>query len=115
MHFFQGSGLYTWPNVLDLRHIKPYDQAMAEIYNSLPELFKRYLTCGVTGLVSCGGPMYDFTIRELGNKEEIIAPDIEVAGPFASPVAADKLTLHDDPPIISVDTPDIIRALVTMC
>ena len=115
IHFFQGSGLYTWPNVLDLRHIKPYEKAMAEIHDSLPELFKRYLACGVTGVVSCGGPMFDFTIKERSNRKEIIAPDIEVAGPFASPVSVEKLTLDDDPPIIRVDTLDIIRDLVKRC
>ena len=87
IHFFQSSGLYTRPDGLDLRHIKPYDKELAEIKESIPSIFSRYLACGITGVVDCGGPMFNFDIKTRTDKKEVLAPDVEVAWPLPSTVS----------------------------
>ena len=114
IHFFQSSGLYTRPDGLDLRHIKPYDKELAEIKESIPSIFSRYLACGITGVVDCGGPMFNFDIKTRTDKKEVLAPDVEVAGPLASTVSREKLDLGD-PPIIKVNNLEEIRTLVKKC
>ena len=114
IHFFQSSGLYTRPDGLDLRHIKSYENEQTHIKESLPSLFSRYLACGVTGVVDCGGPMYNFDIKAMSTKTGVFAPDIEVAGPLASTVPREKLDIGD-PPIIKVNTAEEARLLVKQC
>ena len=114
IHFFQSSGLYTRPDGLDLRHIKSYENEQTDIKESLPSLFSRYLACGVTGVVDCGGPMYNFDIKAMSTKTGVFAPDIEVAGPLASTVPREKLEIGD-PPIIKVNTAEEARLLVKQC
>ncbi|MGH8726058.1 MAG: hypothetical protein ACREU1_14480, partial [Burkholderiales bacterium] len=48
VHFFQSGGLYTRPDVIDLRRIRPYTKEIAWIKQRLPKTFARYLASGVT-------------------------------------------------------------------
>lgn len=42
VHFFQSGGLYTRPDVIDLRGIRPYAKEIAWIKQRLPKTFARY-------------------------------------------------------------------------
>ncbi|PSQ77673.1 MAG: hypothetical protein BRD37_04625 [Bacteroidetes bacterium QH_8_67_23] len=48
VHFFQSGGLYTRPDVLDLRFAKPYEQELSDIKARLPATLRRYLASGIT-------------------------------------------------------------------
>src|SRR6516165_6304256 len=96
VHFFQSGGLYTRPDVIDLRDLRPYAEEIAFIKKRLP--FARYLACGVTAVADVGGPMWNFEVRELSNKA-VHAPRVAVAGPLVSTWQPPKLKV-DDPPII---------------
>ena len=111
IHFFQSAGLFTRPDGLDLRKIKSYKQEFEDIKNSLPDLFRRYLATGVTGVVDCGGPFWNFEVKE---QVKAPAPEIAVAGPLVSTVSREKLDLGD-PPIIKADSTDHARELVRKC
>ena len=108
VHFFQSGGLYTRPDVIDLRDLRPYAEEIAFIKKRLP--FARYLACGVTAVADVGGPMWNFEVRELANKA-VHAPRVAVAGPLVSTWQPPKLKV-DDPPIIEVHSGDEARALV---
>jgi imidazolonepropionase-like amidohydrolase len=110
VHFFQSGGLYTRPDGLDLRDLKPYADEIAWIKKRLPSTFARYLACGVTSVVDVGGPMWNFEVRELANKT-LHAPRVAVAGPLVSTWVPPQLKV-DDPPIVEVHTADEARALV---
>ncbi len=112
IHFFQSGGLFTRPDGLDLRHIKSYEYEFEEIKASIPVLFKRYLACGITGVVDCGGPFWNFNV--LKDSKAMIAPDVAVAGPLVSTVPREKLDLGD-PPIIQGKTEEHARELVRRC
>lgn len=110
VHFFQSGGVYTRPDVIDLRSRVPYDQELAQIKQNLPNTFRRYLCSGVTSVVDVGGPMLNFEVRDLAAHTQL-APRVAVAGPLISTVASPQLDLGD-PPIIKISTPDEARALV---
>ena len=110
VHFFQSGGLYTRPDVIDLRDLRPYAEEIAFIKKRLPSTFERYLACGVIAVADVGGPMWNFEVRELANKA-VHAPRVAVAGPLVSTWQPPKLKV-DDPPIIEVHSGDEARALV---
>ncbi|MGH8521633.1 MAG: amidohydrolase family protein, partial [Gammaproteobacteria bacterium] len=65
VHFFQSGGLYTRPDVIDLRAVRPYEKEIAGIREQLPATLARYLASGVTSVVDMGGPNWTFEVREL--------------------------------------------------
>ena len=110
VHFFQSGGLYTRPDALDLRTIRPYPEEVASIKRDLADTFRRYLRNGVTSVVDVGGPFWNFAVRNQANGNPL-APRVAVAGPLISSIADDPLDLGD-PPIVKVTTPDEGRAMV---
>ncbi|SHK67697.1 amidohydrolase family protein [Rhodothermus profundi] len=110
VHFFQSGGLYTRPDVIDRRHVVPYEEELAQIRQRLPDTFARYLRCGITGVVDVGGPFWNFDVRRQA-QQTLRAPRVAVAGPLISTYQPAALTT-DDPPIIKVTTPEEARALV---
>ena len=110
IHFFQSAGLYTRPDIVDFRGVRPYEDEVAAIRENLAGTFKRYLACGVTAVVDVGGPFWNFSVRERADAEPL-APRVAVAGPLISTVAREKLDLGD-PPIIRAASPDEARAMV---
>ncbi len=110
IHFFQSAGLYTRPDIIDLRSVRDYTIEQADLKASRGDLFRRYLVCGVTSVVDVGGPFWNFDVRERA-KQEVLAPRVAVAGPLVSTLARPKLDLGD-PPIIQAPTADKARQLV---
>jgi imidazolonepropionase-like amidohydrolase len=110
IHFFQSGGLYTRPDIIDLRDRVPYETERRAIRERLPDTFARYQRCGVTSVVDCGGPFWNFEVRELAARTAL-APRVSVTGPLVSTYGPAGLQT-DDPPIVQCDTPDEARALV---
>jgi len=110
IHFFQSGGLYTRPDALDLRDRVPYDEELAWIRANIDDVLRRYLRCGITTVADCGGPMWNFDVREQA-RNAAVSPDVFLTGPLIASYQPDALTT-DDPPIIRVDSPEEARALV---
>ena len=110
IHYFQSGGLYTRPDVIDLRAWRPYETEMASIEADLQETFRRYLASGVTSVVDVGGGYGNFEFREKAN-QQLYAPRTAVAGPLVSTVSRPQMDIGD-PPIIEVDSPEMARELV---
>ncbi|PSQ87751.1 MAG: amidohydrolase, partial [Bacteroidetes bacterium QS_4_64_154] len=85
VHFFQSGGLYTRPDVLDLRAKRPYAEELRRIKERLPDTFRRYLRSGVTSVVDAGGPMWNLDVRARADTTAM-APTVAVAGPLISSV-----------------------------
>jgi len=84
VHFFQSGGLYTRPDVIDLRDIRPYAREIAELRDRLPETLARYLASGVTSVVDLAGPDWVLDLRRLaGSLPE--APRLVISGPGLAP------------------------------
>jgi imidazolonepropionase-like amidohydrolase len=110
IHYFQSGGLYTRPDVIDLRAWRSYEREMAAIDADLDTTFRRYLASGVTAVVDVGGGYWNFEVRDMANSR-LHAPRTAVAGPLVSTVARPQLDIGD-PPIIEVESPEMARELV---
>jgi imidazolonepropionase-like amidohydrolase len=111
IHFFQSAGLYTRPDVIDLRKFVAYEEEeLAQIRENLHDTFARYIRCGITSVVDVGGPFWNYDVRELARKTKL-APRISVAGPLISTYQPEALTTGD-PPIIKVNSIEEAQNLV---
>src|SRR5437867_6027392 len=110
VHFSQSGGLYTRPDIIDLRSRRPYEKEMEWIKQRLPYTFERYLASGITGVVDCGGPMWNFEMRDIASRTKK-APRVAVAGPLISTYLP-PTTATDDPDIVKPNSPSQARALV---
>jgi imidazolonepropionase-like amidohydrolase len=111
IHFFQSGGLYTRPDILDLRTSVPYaGQEVPGIRQRLPDTFARYLRCGVTSVVDVGGPFWNFEVRRLA-AGAALAPRVAAAGPLISTWQPEALQV-EDAPILKASSPEEARAMV---
>jgi len=110
IHYFQSGGLYTRPDIIDLRAWRSYETETAAVKADLEGTFRRYLASGVTSVVDVGGGYWNFEVRERANRQ-LYAPRTAVAGPLVSTVSRPQMDIGD-PPIIEVDSPEMARELV---
>ena len=108
IHFFQSGGLYTRPDVVDLRSKLPYEKEKAFGLNNAADYMNRYLRLGITTIIDVGGPMANFTIRDSISKTTL-APNILVTGPLFSMV--DREQFGADKPIIKISNIEEADAL----
>ena len=99
VHFSQSGDIYTRPDVVDLRKWRSYEKEMEWIKERLPYTFERYLVSGITGVVDCGGPMWNFEVRDIASHTKK-APRVVVAGPLIATYL---------PPTTSTNDPDIVK------
>ncbi|MDP5168790.1 MAG: amidohydrolase family protein [Bacteroidia bacterium] len=109
IHFFQSGGIYTRPDALDLRAIKPYEQERYETRALAEDFMRRYLAAGVTSICDVGGPMENYQIRE--KSRSVMAPEVYVTGPLISTYVPKELEV-DDPPIIKASSAEDAKAMV---
>ncbi len=110
VHFSQSGGLYTRPDVIDLRKWRPYEKEMEWIKARLPFTFERYIASGITSVVDCGGPMWNFEVRDIASRTTK-APRVAVAGPLIATFAP-PTTDARDPDVIKANSPMHARELV---
>ena len=108
IHFFQSGGLYTRPDVVDLRKKMPYEKEKAFGLNNAADYMHRYLRLGITSVIDVGGPFTNFTIRDSVTKTTI-APNVLVTGPLFSIVEDDYF--GEDKPIEKVTSEKEVDAL----
>lgn len=113
VHFVQSGGLYTRPDMFDLRDIVPYEDDRAKSTADLNETFARYLAAGVTSVLDPGGPMGVFDIRKLASESR--APRVAVTGPLIATEPTprqERLDLGGDPMMVSPADADEASAVV---
>lgn len=108
IHFFQSGGLYTRPDVVDLRSKVPYVKEKAFGLSNAADYMNRYLRLGITTIIDVGGPMANFTIRDSISKTTL-SPNILVTGPLFSMV--DREQFGADKPIIKITSVEEADAL----
>ncbi len=110
VHFSQSGGIYTRPDIVDLRKWRPYEKELDWIKQRLPYTFERYLMSGITGVLDCGGPMWNFEMRDIASRTPK-APRVAVAGPLISTYLP-PATPTNDPDIVRPNSPAQARELV---
>ncbi len=108
VHFFQSGGLYTRPDVIDLRHVVPYEDEIAALRGRLDETLARTFAAGITALLDLGGPPWVLALREHA-RSLAAAPRISAVGPLLATWAPKEIT---GGAIVLVETPGQARAEV---
>ncbi len=112
VHFFQSGGMYTRPDVIDLRKDHPYPKEIQWTHDHLEEQLHRYIQQGITTVIDVGSSEYFLNQRKayIGRPD---APAIYMAGPLITdemPYGFDGL--GQDAPFVLVKTPAEARAAV---
>lgn len=110
IHLFQSGGLYTRPDAIDLTAIRPYEDEISWLQEQAPDLLKRYLRSGITTVIDVGGPMYNYTIRDL-YRDSTQYPNLFLTGPLVSTYQPAAFQI-EDPPIVKVNSKEEAIALV---
>lgn len=108
IHFFQSGGLYTRPDIIDLQHRVPYDSNQASVKRNITDLFTRYLACGITSIVDCGGPDWNSEVADM-SKNSTTAPNVYFSGPL---ITSWKPTVYEraQPPfVLAINVKDAIK------
>jgi len=109
IHFFQSGGLYTRPDVIDLRNVIPYENEIQFAKDNVSDYFQRYLSNGITTVIDVGGPLWNFKVRD-SIAQNTMAPNVLVTGPLFSMVDRPQMD-KGDPPIIKVTTREEVLEL----
>jgi imidazolonepropionase-like amidohydrolase len=112
VHFFQSGGMYTRPDVIDLRKGHPYPKEIQWTHDHMEDQLRRYLQQGITSVVDVGTSEH-FLQQRQDLKGSPVAPTVYMAGPLITdemPYGFDSLGL--DAPFVLVKTPQEARAAV---
>ncbi|TDO93996.1 amidohydrolase family protein [Flavobacterium sp. 245] len=104
IHFFQNGGLYTRPDVIDLRKFAPYDKEIAFAKSNMEDKLRRYLQNGITTVIDVGAN-YHYLQQRNDFKDKNYAPTIFITGPLATTYEpAVYQNLKDDEPFVLTKT-----------
>lgn len=110
VHLFQSGGLYTRPDVIDLRDRRSYEDETAMVRTKIPDTLRRYLASGVTTVLDAGGPRWTLEVRQRARETEA-APSVVAAGPLLATFAPPELD-QDDPALVRMRSVEHARELV---
>lgn len=81
VHFFQSGGLFTRPDIMDLRQYRAYEDEIDWVHNNMEDLLRRYIQAGITTVIDPGS-----TIRFLEQRKDFsgksFSPAIFMTGPL---------------------------------
>lgn len=81
IHFFQNGGLYSRPDVIDLRNEKSYTDEIALAKHTMEDKLRRYMQNGITNVIDVGAT-YNFLNRRKDFKSKNFAPSVYMTGPL---------------------------------
>ncbi|WP_196894056.1 amidohydrolase family protein [Aureivirga marina] len=98
IHFFQNGGLYSRPDILDLRGDQSYDDEIDLTFSTMEDKLHRYLSYGITNLIDVGA-----TNNLLKKRKEYVndpkTPSIYMTGPLLTTYKSKVYNdLKDDTP-----------------
>jgi len=113
VHFSQTGGLYTRPDAIDLRDVKPYQQEIDESHEHMEDVLRRYLRVGITTVIDVGTTV-NFLKQRDQYKNAAYAPTIFMAGPLLTTYEPDAFkNLDDDDPFNLVTSIDDAKSKIS--
>jgi imidazolonepropionase-like amidohydrolase len=98
VHFFQSGGLYTRPDVIDLRKYYSYQKEIEWTHRNMEDLLQRYIKAGITTVIDVGSTI-NFLIQRDTFKNKSSLPLIYMTGPLLTTWEPDQyLNLGSDEP-----------------
>lgn len=83
IHFFQNGGIYSRPDVIDLRKYMPYEKEIEATKTNMEDKLRRYLQNGITTVFDVGASVH-FLKQRNDFKNANFAPTIYITGPLAT-------------------------------
>ncbi|WP_078673184.1 amidohydrolase family protein [Chitinophaga eiseniae] len=100
VHFFQSGGLYTRPDIIDLRKIRPYADEIKAVHAGFEQQLRRYVQNGITTVFDVGTTRR-FLTRRQAIEGWAAAPQVYMAGPIITTGLIHRYdSLQDDTPFI---------------
>lgn len=81
VHFFQSGGLYTRPDVIDLRKYRSHDTELDWLHDNMEDFLRRYSNSGITSVIDVGAS-YAFLSQRDSFLNKPYAPLIRMTGPL---------------------------------
>ena len=81
VHFFQSGGIYTRPDVIDLRKFQPHEKELNWVHNNMEDFLRRYSSIGITSVIDVGAS-YNFLAQRDSFTTKTYAPLIKMTGPL---------------------------------
>ncbi len=106
IHFFQSGGLYTRPDVLDLRKEVPYEDEITDAHKKMGNVLERYLKNGITNVIDVGAT-YNFLEKRTQYTDSTNYASFSMTGPLLTTYEpAPYKGLEKDSPFKLVKTPE---------
>jgi len=104
IHFFQNGGLYSRPDVIDLRKFVSYEDEIAATKINMEDKLRRYIQNGITTVIDVGAS-YHFLKQRNDFIDKPFAPTIFMTGPLSTTYEPKVYeNLHDDEPFYLTKT-----------
>ncbi|PWI30471.1 amidohydrolase [Flavobacteriaceae bacterium LYZ1037] len=81
VHFFQNGGLYSRPDVIDLRKEKSFEEVIEFSHENMEDQLRRYLRSGITNVIDVGATYNLLELRKTFENENF-APSVYMTGPL---------------------------------
>ncbi len=105
VHFFQSGGLYTRPDVIDLRKFQSYENEIAWVHSNMEDLLRRYVQNGITSVIDVGAPVGLLQKRNQF-RNHLLTPTVFMSGPLLTSYEPEvfKNLLPEDKPFTLIAT-----------
>jgi imidazolonepropionase-like amidohydrolase len=112
VHFFQSGGLYTRPDVIDLRSYRPYAAEIRWTQEHMEGLLRRYLAAGITSVADVGATLNLLRLRD-SMAALPFTPAVYMTGPLLTTwLPPEYKDLGKDAPFAEMKTEEDARRLV---
>jgi len=81
VHFFQSGGIYTRPDVIDLRKYQSHEKELAWLHTNMEDLLRRYTSIGITSVIDVGAS-FTFLAQRDSFANKSYSPVIRMTGPL---------------------------------
>ena len=81
VHFFQSGGVFTRPDVVDLRKFKSYSEEITWTHNNMDNTLRRYSRAGITTVVDVGSTV-NFLLQRDTFRLKNYTPTVYMTGPL---------------------------------
>ena len=112
VHFFQSGGIYTRPDVIDLRKYKPHSAELDWVHTNMEDFLRRYSSIGITSVIDVGAS-FNFLSQRDSFTTKAYAPLIRMTGPLLTTYVPEPYKgLDKESPFAIMETEEGVRQSV---
>jgi len=112
VHFFQSGGIYTRPDVIDLRKNKPHSAELDWVHTNMEDFLRRYSSIGITSVIDVGAS-FNFLSQRDSFTTKAYAPLIRMTGPLLTTYVPEPYKgLDKESPFAIMETEEGVRQSV---